>query len=49
MERPGSRLVGFVVAFPINAVLVHLGVEEGMKNPAEMGQNQRTEQPQAAD
>jgi hypothetical protein len=35
-----SLSVGFVFAFPVNAVLVHSGVEEGMKNPAEMGQSQ---------
>jgi hypothetical protein len=32
-----SLSVGFVFAFPINAALVHFGVKEGMKNPAEMG------------
>lgn len=31
-----SLSVGFVVAFPVNAVLIHLGVKEGMANPAEM-------------
>ncbi|WP_416838644.1 DUF4396 domain-containing protein [Haloferax sp. DFSO52] len=41
-----SLSVGFVFAFPVNAALVHLGVKEGMANPAEMGQ--RT-QAQAAD
>lgn len=32
-----SLSVGFVFAFPVNAALVHFGVKEGMKNPAEMG------------
>jgi hypothetical protein len=32
-----SLSVGFVVAFPVDTVLVHLGVKEGMKTPAEMG------------
>lgn len=32
-----SLSVGFVFAFPVNATLVHFGVKEGMKNPAEMG------------
>lgn len=32
-----SLSVGFVFAFPANAVLVHFGIKEGMKNPAEMG------------
>ncbi|WP_418771537.1 DUF4396 domain-containing protein [Halobacterium yunchengense] len=31
-----SLSVGFVFAFPVNAVLVGFGVKEGMKNPAEM-------------
>ncbi|GKZ16101.1 DUF4396 domain-containing protein [Haladaptatus sp. T7] len=44
-----SLSVGFVFAFPINAVLVHFGVKEGMKNPAEMGQSQPKGQEQAAD
>ena len=44
-----SLSVGFVFAFPVNAVLVHFGVKEGMKNPAEMGQNQAKGQAQAAD
>lgn len=35
-----SLSVGFVFAFPINALLVHFGVKEGMMNPAEMGQGQ---------
>ncbi len=35
-----SLSVGFVFAYPINAVLVYFGVKEGMKNPAEMGQSQ---------
>ncbi|WP_458208642.1 DUF4396 domain-containing protein [Haladaptatus sp. NG-SE-30] len=42
-----SLSVGFGFAFPVNAVLVHFGVKEGMKNPAEMGQSGR--QAQAAD
>jgi len=37
-----SLSVGFVFAFPVNATLVHFGVKEGMKNPAEMGQNTST-------
>lgn len=32
-----SLSVGFLVAFPVNVALVHFGVKEGMKNPAEMG------------
>ena len=44
-----SLSVGFVAAFPINATLVYFGVKEGMKNPAEMGQNQPSGQAQAAD
>lgn len=32
-----SLSVGFGAAFPVNAALVHLGVKEGMENPAEMG------------
>jgi uncharacterized membrane protein YesL len=42
-----SLSVGFVFAFPVNAVLVHFGVKEGMKNPAEMRQSGG--QAQAAD
>ncbi|MDT3437230.1 DUF4396 domain-containing protein [Haloarcula sp. 1CSR25-25] len=42
-----SLSVGFVFAFPVNAVLVYFGVKEGMKNPAEIGQRGR--QAQAAD
>ena len=30
--------VGYVFAFPVNAVLVHFGVKEGMENPAQMDQ-----------
>ncbi|MEE6209268.1 DUF4396 domain-containing protein [Salarchaeum sp. III] len=44
-----SLSVGFVFAYPVNAALVYFGVKEGMKNPAEMGQSQSTEQAQAAD
>jgi hypothetical protein len=44
-----SLSVGFIAAFPINATLVYFGVKEGMKNPAEMGQNQSSGQAQAAD
>ncbi|SNZ16894.1 protein of unknown function [Natronoarchaeum philippinense] len=33
-----SLSVGFVVAFPVNVSLVYAGVKEGMKNPAELGQ-----------
>jgi hypothetical protein len=36
-----SLSVGFVFAFPVNAVLVHFDVKEGMKNPAEMRQSSR--------
>jgi hypothetical protein len=35
-----SLSVGFLFAFPVNALLVHFGVKEGMMNPAEMGQGQ---------
>lgn len=35
-----SLSVGFLFAFPVNALLVHFGVKEGMMNPAEMGQAQ---------
>ncbi|MFC7130482.1 DUF4396 domain-containing protein [Haloferax chudinovii] len=42
-----SLSVGFVFAFPVNAVLVRFGVKEGMKNPAEMRQSGG--QAQAAD
>ena len=31
-----SLSLGFLAAFPVNLLLVHLGVKEGMKNPAEM-------------
>jgi hypothetical protein len=31
-----SLSLGFLAAFPVNVVLVKLGVKEGMKNPAEM-------------
>ncbi|WP_440991767.1 DUF4396 domain-containing protein [Haloarchaeobius baliensis] len=34
-----SLSIGFLAAFPVNAVLVHLGVKEGMKNPAEMARD----------
>ena len=44
-----SLSVGFVFAYPVNAILVYFGVKEGMKNPAEMGQSQSTGQVQAAD
>lgn len=44
-----SLSVGFVFAFPINAILVRFGVKEGMKNPAEMGQSQSKGRTQAAD
>jgi hypothetical protein len=33
-----SLSVGYVFAFPVNAVLVHFGVKEGMENPAQMDQ-----------
>ena len=32
-----SLSIGFIVAFPLNAGLVYLGVKEGMKNPADLG------------
>lgn len=32
-----SLSLGFLAAFPVNLLLVHLGVKQGMKNPAEMG------------
>ncbi|AZH26200.1 DUF4396 domain-containing protein [Haloplanus aerogenes] len=32
-----SLSLGFLAAFPVNVLLVHAGVKEGMKNPAEMG------------
>lgn len=32
-----SLSIGFLAAFPVNAVLVNYGVKEGMDNPAEMG------------
>ncbi|WP_276591971.1 DUF4396 domain-containing protein [Halorutilus salinus] len=32
-----SLSLGFIAAYPVNVVLVRLGVKEGMKNPAEMG------------
>jgi len=44
-----SLSVGFVFAYPVNAALVHLGVKEGMENPAEMGQKRSNGQPQTAD
>jgi len=44
-----SLSVGFLFAFPVNAILVRFGVKEGMKNPAEMGQNRLKGQTQAAD
>ena len=44
-----SLSLGFVAAFPVNVVLVRLGVKEGMKNPAEMGSQQSSgRQSQAA-
>ncbi|WP_435345835.1 DUF4396 domain-containing protein [Haloarchaeobius sp. HRN-SO-5] len=43
-----SLSLGFVAAFPVNVGLVHLGVKEGMQNPAEMG-GRRAGQAQAAD
>jgi hypothetical protein len=42
-----SLSVGYLAAFPVNTALVHLGVKEGMENPAEMGDAQ--ESGQAAD
>jgi len=44
-----SLSLGFVAAFPVNVALVSRGVKEGMRNPAEMGSNQRDESAQAAD
>ncbi|QDX39596.1 DUF4396 domain-containing protein [Salarchaeum sp. JOR-1] len=38
-----SLSVGFVFAYPVNAILVYFGVKEGMKNPAEMGHSQSSE------
>jgi hypothetical protein len=32
-----SLSLGFLAALPVNLLLVHQGVKEGMKNPAEMG------------
>ncbi|WP_251343182.1 DUF4396 domain-containing protein [Haloplanus halophilus] len=37
-----SLSLGFLAAFPVNVVLVHLGVKEGMKNPAEMDADGRS-------
>jgi hypothetical protein len=34
-----SLSLGFLAAFPVNVTLVKFGVKEGMKNPAEMGEN----------
>ncbi|ESP88522.1 DUF4396 domain-containing protein [Candidatus Halobonum tyrrellensis] len=31
-----SLTLGFVAAYPVNAALIHVGVKEGMGNPAEM-------------
>jgi len=42
-----SLSLGFVAAFPINVVLVNFGVKEGMKNPAEMGDDGRSTRSQA--
>ncbi|WP_158059275.1 DUF4396 domain-containing protein [Halorussus halophilus] len=44
-----SLSVGFVFAFPVNAILVYFGVKEGMKNPAEMGQSQQSSGAHASD
>jgi hypothetical protein len=44
-----SLSLGFVAALPVNVVLVKFGVKEGMKNPAEMGHSQSSDQAQAAD
>ncbi|WP_423747322.1 DUF4396 domain-containing protein (plasmid) [Haladaptatus sp. SPP-AMP-3] len=35
-----SLSIGFLFAFPVNALLVHFGVKEGMMNPAEIGRDQ---------
>ncbi|WP_458189362.1 DUF4396 domain-containing protein [Haladaptatus sp. NG-WS-4] len=43
-----SLSVGFVFAYPVNVVLIRLGVKEGMMNPAEMGEGNQ-ENAQAAD
>jgi hypothetical protein len=32
-----SLSMGLVAAYPVNVVLIRLGVKEGMMNPAEMG------------
>ncbi|MDS0301066.1 DUF4396 domain-containing protein [Halogeometricum sp. S1BR25-6] len=34
-----SLSIGFLVAWPVNVLLVKYGVKEGMSNPAEMGDN----------
>lgn len=34
-----SLSVGYLAAYPINVVLVYIGVKEGMQNPAAMGGN----------
>jgi hypothetical protein len=47
-----SLSLGFLAAFPVNLALVHLGVKEGMQNPAEMetsGGSSGSGQAQAAD
>ncbi|MFB6084256.1 MAG: DUF4396 domain-containing protein [Halorientalis sp.] len=33
-----SLSLGYLAAFPVNLALVHVGVKEGMGNPAEMGE-----------
>ncbi|WP_248897851.1 DUF4396 domain-containing protein [Haloplanus halobius] len=43
-----SLSLGFIAAFPVNVALVKFGVKEGMKNPAEMG-DQTTAQVQTTD
>lgn len=32
-----SLTMGLIAAYPVNLLLIHVGVKEGMKNPAEMG------------
>lgn len=36
MALVASLSVGFIVAYPVNAALVTLGVKEGMMDPREM-------------